>query len=418
MNNDTISTIVEEESADSTTLNISSTQNQTSEQETITINSVYEVKESSEILPKIKSFLKTKAVFWAVMIFFMAMALISFISIIKSVVPVTVVVDTEKILKLKQSSQETPTQTPVPAIKEKWQFKKSAYKVEAGKKITVVCQCISKDNKKKSSEPQLTYVSENPEIAIVDQKGNVTGKRCGTTTIVAISDTGICTTVPLTVTVPKTYKIKYVPYIYQGEKYPSGCESVSTVMLLQYMGFKITVEEFIDDYLPKGEISFNKKGEMCAPDPYTAFLGSPYTEEALGCYPSVIQKAVTKYLKEKKKTENYRAIDLTGVSVRYLTEHYITNNQPVVIWATMFMANPVVTEEWIVKGADKDSPYKDGDKFEWKANEHCMLLVGYDEEYYYLHDPLSQKETAYDKDTFEDRFKGMGRFALVVDKIS
>ena len=46
-------------------------------------------------------------------------------------------------------------------------------------------------------------------------------------------------------------KIIKAPYINQGDKFPTGCESVSAVMLLQYLGYSITVEEFIADYLEK-----------------------------------------------------------------------------------------------------------------------------------------------------------------------
>ena len=35
-----------------------------------------------------------------------------------------------------------------------------------------------------------------------------------------------------------------VPYIDQSIKYPTGCESVSAVMLLKYLGYEITVDEF------------------------------------------------------------------------------------------------------------------------------------------------------------------------------
>ena len=33
-----------------------------------------------------------------------------------------------------------------------------------------------------------------------------------------------------------------VPYIDQSVKYPTGCESVSAVMLLKYLGYEMTVE--------------------------------------------------------------------------------------------------------------------------------------------------------------------------------
>ena len=46
-------------------------------------------------------------------------------------------------------------------------------------------------------------------------------------------------------------KIISAPYIDQSVKYPTGCESVSAVMLLQYLGYEITVDEFIENYLEK-----------------------------------------------------------------------------------------------------------------------------------------------------------------------
>ena len=45
-----------------------------------------------------------------------------------------------------------------------------------------------------------------------------------------------------------------VPYIYQAVKYPTGCESVSATSVLQYYGLDISVDTFIDEYLPKAEL--------------------------------------------------------------------------------------------------------------------------------------------------------------------
>ena len=36
-----------------------------------------------------------------------------------------------------------------------------------------------------------------------------------------------------------------VPYINQSENYPTGCESVTTVMLLHYPGYDISVDDFV-----------------------------------------------------------------------------------------------------------------------------------------------------------------------------
>lgn len=305
----------------------------------------------------------------------------------------------------------TDSETPKEAVR----FTKTSYKVPVGGTVTVSYGYISLDRKKNqtSSKDKVTYSSNNVSVAIVNQSGQVTGVSAGTASINVVSENGTYDTVPITVTPLKENKIKNVPFIYQGEEYPSGCESVSSVMLLNYYGFDIKVETFIDKYLEKGALQFDKNGEMYGPDCYSAFLGNPYSGDALGCYPPVIEKAMNKYLSDK----GYRAVDLTGSSMDYLVNRYITNNKPVLIWATMYMANPVQTYTWRVKGADEKSPYKDGDTCEWLANEHCMLLTGYDEDYYYLHDPLASEYTAYEKEIFEQRFAEMGRCAVVIDRV-
>ncbi|MEE1125670.1 MAG: C39 family peptidase [Acutalibacteraceae bacterium] len=311
-----------------------------------------------------------------------------------------------------QPITEPATQRVVPATDEKLSFKKERYKVKVGKTVKT-SYTYTPPAKNKSDKPEITYTSNNIDIATVDKNGKIKGIATGTTSIVALAETGIYTTVPVTVTVPKSHTIEDVPMLYQGNDYPSGCESVSSTMLLNYYGFDITTNEFIDNYLPMSDITYNDNGEMTAPDAYSAFIGSPYSELALGCFPPVIKNAMNDYFEDK----NYKAVDVTGESMKTLTSKYIANNQPVLIWATMWMYNPAVTYEWKVKNAKEDSPYKDGDTYQWLANEHCMVLVGYDEDYYYLNDPLRYSTTAYSRSVFEDRYKQMGKCALVIEKI-
>ena len=52
-------------------------------------------------------------------------------------------------------------------------------------------------------------------------------------------------------------KIISVPYIDQTEQYPTGCESISAVMMLQYLGYDITPEQFIDCFLYKRDFEFH-----------------------------------------------------------------------------------------------------------------------------------------------------------------
>ena len=75
----------------------------------------------------------------------------------------------------------------------------------------------------------------------------------------------------------------------------------------------------------------------------------------------------------------WEPVDLTGVPVEVLLREYINNDMPVIFWASIDLKETYAGPEWIV--ADT------GETFEWRSNEHCMLLVGYDEENYYFNDP-------------------------------
>ena len=88
-------------------------------------------------------------------------------------------------------------------------------------------------------------------------------------------------------------KIIEVPYISQSPSWPTGCESVSAVMLLRHLGIDITVDAFIEKYLEKQGFT-EKEGELFGPDPRKYFCGSPYDEDAYGCYAPVIRRALTK----------------------------------------------------------------------------------------------------------------------------
>ena len=92
-------------------------------------------------------------------------------------------------------------------------------------------------------------------------------------------------------------KIISVPYIDQTEQYPTGCESISAVMMLQYLGYDITPEQFIDCFLYKRDFEFHN-GYLYGPHPADAFIGSPYNDEkgSYGCYAPVIAMAMARYV--------------------------------------------------------------------------------------------------------------------------
>ena len=190
-----------------------------------------------------------------------------------------------------------------------------------------------------------------------------------------------------------------VPYIDQSVKYPTGCESVSTVMLLQFLGYDMTVDEFIEKYLNKRDFE-DRAGQLFGPNPYEEFCGSPYDDESFGCYAPVICNAL-----ERAIGDAYDIIDETGTSMEELLTNYINQGMPVIFWACINMREPIVGPSWRLLDSGED--------FTWISNEHCMLLVGYDEEGYYFNDPYENNGVIrYDKTIVEDRHAAQHSMAV------
>ena len=198
-------------------------------------------------------------------------------------------------------------------------------------------------------------------------------------------------------------KIIQVPYIDQSVKYPTGCESVSTVMLLQYLGYDISVDEFIAEYLEMKDFE-EREGQLFGADPNLYFCGSPYDKDSFGCYAPVICKALEKAIGDKYLINNE-----TGVSIEELVRRYIDQDMPVIFWACINMREPIVGPEWKL--------FDSGETFTWISNEHCMLLVGYDEDGYYFNDPHENRGLIrYEKELVENRHAAQYSMAVGVQR--
>lgn len=198
-------------------------------------------------------------------------------------------------------------------------------------------------------------------------------------------------------------KIIQAPYIDQSIKYPTGCESVSTVMLLQYLGYDITVDEFIAEYLEMKDFE-EREGQLFGADPNLYFCGSPYDKDSFGCYAPVICKAL-----EKAIGDRYNIYNETDTSIDELIRKYIDEDIPVIFWACINMREPIEGPEWTLLDS--------GDIFTWISNEHCMLFVGYDEEGYYFNDPHENRGLIrYDKELVENRHKAQYSMAVGISK--
>lgn len=249
-------------------------------------------------------------------------------------------------------------------------------------------------------------------VAVVFVIGVLVGKLCQTSraeSVAAIGEEGMGMKTERGTEMkrlPSSATVLDVNFIDQRGAYPTGCESVTAVMALNYVGIDIAVEEFIDNYLPQApEPWADEYGLYHSCHPAEAFMGSPYSEDGWGCYAPVIQSAAGKVLEDRESGRKVR--DLTGESLETLCRDYIDKGVPVMIWATMWMDQAKYGPEIIVE--------ETGERYDWISPEHCLLLVGEDKENYYFNDPLEGKAAGYNKASVEAAYAALGTQALVIE---
>jgi uncharacterized protein YvpB len=140
-------------------------------------------------------------------------------------------------------------------------------------------------------------------------------------------------------------------------------------MLLRYLGIRITVNEFVDFFLPQGQMS-RKEGKLIGCDPEKEFAGSPYEKNSFGCYPGVLIKAMNDCFLQKGMA--YTAIDATGLSTKEILAEGIDADMPVLYWVTHDLNPPALELSWTIKDTGK--------KVNWYRNLHCVLMTGYEED--------------------------------------
>ena len=197
------------------------------------------------------------------------------------------------------------------------------------------------------------------------------------------------------------WTIEGVPVIAQNPEFPTGCESVATVMALQYAGEDISPGEFIDSCLPQSQYFYWENTELYGPDPYEIFVGDPRSSASYGCMAPVIETALSSYFAD----EPQRFANTSGLDLETLCQMYVANDIPVVFWGTINMLELVFTQSWILPN---------GEEFTWPGREHCMVLVGFDEHYYYINDPYTGQTVSYEKWVVEARHEALGLQSLVI----
>ena len=222
------------------------------------------------------------------------------------------------------------------------------------------------------------------------------------TTEVIMTETQPLTFAPIEI--PDAVQLE-VPYISQKNLLPTGCELISAQMLLAYHGVETTIEELVDNTRCAVPVTINGQNVGCSP--FEAFIGSPWDASSFGCFPPVVVEMMNKLLPQQ-----LRAADISGMELEEIAQTYLTRNMPVLIWATIGMIETYPSIGWYLTDADGE-PTEEW--YEWPANEHCLVLVGYDSTHYYFNDPYNSRGlVSYSRERAETRYAEMGKMAAVV----
>lgn len=226
-----------------------------------------------------------------------------------------------------------------------------------------------------------------------------------TTTTTAETTTTTTTTTQATTTAPQNQNrvVLDVKNIQQKPELPRGSEITCAAMLLNYYGISVTKMDMLD-YLLMGDLP---KGGLGG-NPAQEYIGNPKLDTGYGCDSSVIAIAIDEYFRKKKIND----FNFTEFYEDDLVDLYkeIDKGNPVLIWATVNMNNPVTKAQW--------TDYS-GYPVIWTANEHCLVLIGYDKDKdtAIFSDPLDPKGTVeYPRSVAEKAYNAMSKQALAIYK--
>ena len=211
-------------------------------------------------------------------------------------------------------------------------------------------------------------------------------------------------------TIPASYMIEGVT-VHPQVEFKAGCETYACTMLLESLGFDITERMFMENYLEIRYPSYGDDGNMYAPSMYSSQVGDIYG--GWGVYCTAMAKYMNNFLKDAGSEKTATALE--NVPLPELCERYISKGIPVMVWGTVEMLDPYPRFTWIVDYVEEgDTHYKVGDTFTWLQHEHCLVLIGYDEENYYFADSCAGRVSVFEREVSEDRYEKIGMQAIVV----
>ena len=246
----------------------------------------------------------------------------------------------------------------------------------------------------------LGNVNKNDEIEVLKEDNNWSKIRIKSSGIVGY-------TILKAYASQKSYYIDNVPFLNQMTMgYPTGCEAVSATMAARFKGYDVSVETIInntptDSLGKRQETTGDGQTIWVGENPFKYFVGYPtkiQEQGSYGCFAEPICVALRK--------SGVPCSNISGSSIETIYS-YIENNRPVIIWCR-------INAKDINKGVTWYYPDGSG-SYEELVGEHCSVLIGYDENYVYLNDPIAGKDVTQPRGKFESNWHILYDQAVIID---
>ncbi|MBQ6586129.1 MAG: C39 family peptidase [Coriobacteriales bacterium] len=183
-------------------------------------------------------------------------------------------------------------------------------------------------------------------------------------------------------------QIDVAAYDQTANGYPTGCESASLYMLLQYYGVDVSMWEIVSDLPrepgPSGGVGGN---------PERAFIGDPTKTSGYGVFEKPIADLANGYLDG--------ASSLVGAVMEDIY-WCLDQGEPLIAWISMR------TDGYIRWGYPTWTDYKTGESVPWPYNEHAVVVSGYEPGAIRVTDPLWGSTHSWSLDGFQAGFSSMG----------
>lgn len=179
-----------------------------------------------------------------------------------------------------------------------------------------------------------------------------------------------------------------------------GC----ALALLQRVGYVITAEDLISNYVHVGELETKNDVQLYGDHPIDAFIGDPRSDTGTsGAYVDVMMTAVQEYLWDEEAP--YTVLNLKNQTIEQLDDLILGRNTPVCIWTTLGKYD-TQGDSWLTTEA--------GELFTWDSRTKCMILTGYDGDYEIVGDPTTGSTEEYATHVVTANYDNLARMAYAI----